>query len=122
MKRIALPIFVALAFISARAQDITGDWHGLLKVPGIELRLVFHIVKSDTGYTATMDSPDQNANGIPVTSTTLKQDVLRMTVSNLAVEYTGTLKGDSIVDGVFKQAGQAFPMDLSREPIQKAAT
>ncbi len=122
MKRIALLLFVALPFVSASAQDITGDWHGLLKVPGIDLRVVFHIVKSDTGYMATMDSPDQNAYGLSVTSTTLKHDALRMTVSNLMVEYTGTFRGDSIVDGVFKQAGQAFPMDLSREPIQKEAT
>ena len=119
MKRIAFLLFVALACVSANAQDITGDWYGLLKVPGVNLRLVFHITRSDTGYSATMDSPDQNARGIPVTTITLEDNQLKMTVSNLMVEYTGTFDNGNINDGVFRQAGQAFPMNLSRNPIEK---
>lgn len=122
MKRTVLLLFTLLAFLSGNAQEVTGDWHGLLKTPGIQLRLVFHITKSDTGYTATMDSPDQNANGIPVTSTILNGDALKMTVANLSIEYTGTLRNDSIVGGTFEQAGQAFAMNLSRNPVEKEVT
>lgn len=32
------------------AQGITGQWNGALKVQGIQLRIVFHISKTDTGY------------------------------------------------------------------------
>jgi len=67
MKKIAFLTLLFLTTLTAFAQDITGDWNGALKVQGIQLRLVFHITKTDTGYTATMDSPDQGAKGIPVT-------------------------------------------------------
>ena len=53
-------IFLVLAFLnsfSIHAQDITGQWNGILKVPGKQLRIVFHISKKDTGYSSTMDSP-----------------------------------------------------------------
>ena len=40
-------------------QEVTGDWNGALKVGGMQLRLVFHVNKTDKGLSATMDSPDQ---------------------------------------------------------------
>src|SRR5690606_1922069 len=122
MKRTILFLLTFLSFISGNAQDVSGDWHGLLSVSGMPLRLVVHIAKTDTGFTATMDSPDQNANGIPVTSATLEGDALKITVANLSAEYTGTFRGDSIVAGVFRQGGQQFPMDLSRNPVKKEVT
>eukprot|EP01035_Chromulina_nebulosa_P050250 gene50250-68313_t len=54
--------------VNVFGQTIIGDWNGALKVQGIQLRLVFHISKTDSGFSATMDSPDQGAKGIPVTS------------------------------------------------------
>jgi len=53
-------LFISLLFISTTmifGQDITGEWNGSLKVQGIQLRLVFHITKNGTNYSATMDSP-----------------------------------------------------------------
>ena len=47
------------------AADITGDWLGTLEVGATRLRIVFHISKNATGLTATIDSPDQNASGLP---------------------------------------------------------
>lgn len=121
MKKIYSLLIVLLACYGGYAQDITGDWHGLLNAPGVQLRLVFHVTKSDSGYTSTMDSPDQKANGIPVTSTKLSGDKLEITVAGLSIEYTGTVGNDTIVNGTFRQGGQSFPMNLSRNPVEKVA-
>jgi pimeloyl-ACP methyl ester carboxylesterase len=113
--------FFFLAFLtsfSVSAQDITGQWNGALKIQGNQLRIVFHISKTDTGFTATMDSPDQNAKGIPVTTTTFENSKLKLEITNLKFEYDGELDG-SVIKGTLKQNGQVFPLDLSREQIEK---
>lgn len=115
-------IFTILTFLASSilfAQNITGQWNGVLKAPGIQLRIVFHINKTDNGYSATMDSPDQGAKGIPVTSTSFNQSVLKLAVANIQIEYEGTLGNDSNIVGNFKQGGSSFPMNLSKEIIEQ---
>ena len=119
MKKPTLILIVILTALSTYAQDITGQWNGLLKVQGIQLRVVFNISKTVTGFSSTMDSPDQGAKGIPVTSTSFENSVLKLTVTNLGVEYEGTLTKNNNITGTFRQAGQSFPMVLSREKIEK---
>ena len=99
-------------------QDITGQWNGILKVQGMQLSLVFHITKSDSGLTSTMDSPDQKAFGIPVTSTTFENSKLKLVISTANIEYNGEFKGDNI-EGTFKQSGQEFPLNLTKGIIEK---
>jgi pimeloyl-ACP methyl ester carboxylesterase len=103
-------------------QDVTGDWTGVLKVQGIQLRLVLHISKAGDAYAATLDSPDQNANGIPVTAVSYAHPALKFSVANLGVEYEGALGADGKVTGTFKQAGQSFPLELQRGAVEKPET
>lgn len=103
------------------SQEITGDWNGLLKVSGMQMRLVFHITKTDVGFSATMDSPDQGAKGIPMSKATFENSALTIEMAAAKIEYSGTLKNDTVV-GTFKQAGQSFPMNLSRNAIEKVET
>ncbi len=119
MKKTALLLVAILTTISMFGQDIAGPWNGILKVPGTSLRVVFNISKTDTGYSSTMDSPDQGAKGIPVTSASFENSVLKLAVKNLGVEYEGTLDKNNIINGTFRQAGQSFPMNLTREKIAK---
>lgn len=120
MKNIFL-LFIAYATcFSLKAQDISGKWNGALTVQQTQLRLVFHVTETDDGFSATMDSPDQGANGIPVTATTFENPKITFEVNNLQIEYTGELKEGEII-GLFKQGGFEFPMNLSRDAIEKAA-
>lgn len=59
MRRIKLLFLVLVVPFLASAQQISGDWYGLLKVQGMELPLVFHITETEGSYSATMDSPAQ---------------------------------------------------------------
>lgn len=119
MKRLNIFLTALIIVLSVSAQDITGEWNGMLKVGGMQMRLVFHISKTDTTYTATMDSPDQGANGIPMTSASFKNSVLSIKMIAARIEYNGTLDSSGIVTGTFKQAGQSLPMNLSRKAIEK---
>ena len=113
-------ITLTLIFTSViNAQDITGQWNGLLKIQGTQLRVVFNISKTDSEYSSTMDSPDQGAKGIPVTLTTFENSTLKIEISNAKIVYVGILDKENNFIGDFKQAGQSFPMNLYREKIEK---
>jgi uncharacterized protein len=118
MKKFSVLFVLVMAVLVNHAQDVTGEWNGALSVQGIKLRLVFHISKTDAGYAATMDSPDQGATGIPVTRVNFENPNLAIVMENLKLEYSGVLTGNSI-KGTLKQAGMSFPLDLSREKIEK---
>lgn len=122
MQKIAFILWACLFALTTFAQDITGDWHGSLKVQGTQLRLVFHITKTENGYTSTMDSPDQGAKGIPTSTTHFENATLKITISNAKIEYEGILSKDNIIAGTFKQGGMSFPMDLSKEKIELERT
>ncbi|WP_192347808.1 S9 family peptidase [Algoriphagus sp. Y33] len=119
MKVLSLVLITCIFVVSSFAQDITGQWHGALKVQGIQLRLVFNVEQTESGYSSTMDSPDQGAFGIPVTSTRFQDGTLKIAITNANIIYEGTLGDDNRIVGVFTQAGQSFPMNLSRDEIEK---
>ena len=77
MKKITLILFTIFTTLSIYGQDITGKWNGILKVQGTQLRIVFNITQTDKVYSSTMDSPDQGAKGIPVTSTNYENSILK---------------------------------------------
>ena len=116
-KTVAIMVFV-FSVLGLAAQDITGQWNGALKVQGTQLRIVFNISKTGTGYSSTMDSPDQGATGIPVTTTTFVDSKLKLEMVNLRAEFNGELKENKF-EGTFKQNGMEFPMTLSKEKIEK---
>ena len=119
MKKIILIcLFMVSAFL-VFGQDITGEWNGAFKIQGNQLRIVFHITKSENGYKATMDSPDQGSRDIPMTKATFENSVLTVELEAIKFEYTGKLDSTGIVTGHFKQAGMEFPLNLSRKTIEK---
>ena len=116
-----LMLFITLTSFS---QDITGKWTGSLDIQGTKLNLVFNIDKSGENYTATMDSPEQNVQGIPITTVTFQKPTVKMTIEMAGVEYNGTLNASDEIIGNFSQAGTTFPLNLSKkkrkpqEPIE----
>lgn len=119
MKTFSILLITLLISISLSAQDITGKWNGALKVQGTQLRLVFNVTKTDNGISSTMDSPDQGAKGIPTTTTSFENSILKISIASAKIEYEGTLGQDNVIVGTFKQGGQSFPMNLSKEKIEK---
>lgn len=114
-------ILMCMAAAIASAAGIMGSWQGSLVVPGGSLRVVFNITEnSDKTFTATMDSPDQNAKGIPVDEVKLSGDSVMLKASSIGGSYAGKLVSDSAMDGTWTQSGGAFPLALTRltKPIE----
>jgi uncharacterized protein len=105
---------------TAQPSDIDGAWLGTLDIGQIKLRLVFHIVNTEDGLTATADSPDQNANGMPVTSVTRKGSEFKLEMKQLAGRFEGKISADlSTMEGTWTQRGGSLPLVLKR--VQSAA-
>ena len=99
-----------------QAQDITGSWNGKAEFGLRSLRLVFHIERTAGGYSATMDSPDQGAKGIPASSASFERDTLRIAVSQIDFTYTGVPEGNKM-RGSVTQRGNTYPLNLERGDV-----
>jgi len=119
MKKTGLIVFAIFMSLSIYAQDISGKWNGILKVQGIQLRIVFNIIQTNKGYSSTMDSPDQGAKGIPVTSTNYENSYLNLVILSAGIQYEGTLDKENVFVGTFKQAGQSSPLNLTKENVEE---
>jgi len=119
MNKIITLIFAFGTISTIFSQDVSGTWNGILKVQGMQLSLVFHINKTENGFSSTMDSPDQKAFGIPVTTTNFENLKLTIAIANARIEYEGVLGADGNINGTFKQSGQSFPMNLSKGKLEK---
>ena len=70
-------------------KELEGIWEGKLKVnAGIELRLALKVEKGKDGaLKATLASPDQGANNIPISSIGLKDNVLTFESKIIGAKY-----------------------------------
>ena len=119
MKIVLLFALVIISSVGiAYAQNIVGDWQGTLKAGGAEVRLVLHILKNPDGsFKATLDSVDQGANGIPVTSIVLKDSELNFTVDSIHGAYDGKVTADATeISGTWTQ-GQPLPLNFKRSAV-----
>ncbi len=120
MKRTSLLFIFCFVFNNLFSQNIIGQWSGVLKIQGTQLRVVFNVIKTDSGYASTMDSPDQGAKGIPTTKTEFENESLKITAEKLRMNFEGKLENDTIIKGNFVQNGFTFPLNLTRGLVEKA--
>ena len=111
MKKMMLCLVTMLLTGTLSAQEITGPWSGSMFVSGIKLRLVFHIQQSKQGLSATLDSPDQGAKGIPCDTVTFNPPALRIVMRSLRASYDAVLANDTL-KGTFSQMGMKMPLDM----------
>lgn len=109
---IGLIFLLSFLFPSAKAQTINGDWAGNLEVMGVSLKIVYHI--DSKNKKCTMDSPDQNAYGIPSEIAYLSNDSICINTKIAGCIYSAKLKNDRL-NGLFKQNGFEFPLVLSKD-------
>jgi hypothetical protein len=104
---------------AAKPSDIDGTWMGSLDTGGVKLRVVFHIVNTEDGLTATMDSPDQGMKGLPTTAVTRTGTSLKIEAKNIGGVFEGKVSGDlSSIDGNWTQGGGTMPLVLKRTKDQ----
>jgi pimeloyl-ACP methyl ester carboxylesterase len=96
-------------------QSVTGSWLGRISAGATSLRIVFNlsVVKKDS-LTATLDSPDQGAKNIKIGPVTLEGKNIRILAPLMLAEYNGTIKNDTLIEGIFKQAGNEMALNLTK--------
>ena len=99
----------------AKPSDIDGDWLGTLDTGMMKLRLVLHITNTGDGLMANVDSLDQGANGIPVTSITRAGASLKFDMKSIGGAYDGTISQDlGTFSGTWTQVGKSWPLAFKR--------
>ncbi|HEY1022287.1 MAG TPA: hypothetical protein VGE06_08230, partial [Flavisolibacter sp.] len=115
MKQVIFILFCFLLVQSANAQHkVEGTWVGKLSVGPNTLRLVVHIKGGPSAYSATLDSPDQGAKGIPVSGVQQAGDSLHLEVAAAGAKLSGRLVNDSTLSGQWQQGGTAFPIEMKK--------
>jgi len=112
---IALPV-------TAADDSIAGTWEGTLSTPQGDLRIVFKIQAADEGLTATLDSPDQGASGIPVDQVSFEDGKVKLGIAAIGDGgFEGTLADDGMtLDGNWSQSGMSMPLQLTRKAADEA--
>jgi uncharacterized protein len=117
--RSAATLVFALGVVSLAAPKpaVVGNWTGVLDAgPQTKLHLAVHITQTKDGsLTGTMDSLDQNANGIPITTITYKAGALHFECSSIGGSYDGKMSSDkSKISGTWPQGGGSLALNLTR--------
>ena len=118
MRKLSIPLMLMISTVASFAQkptSIEGIWEGAVLVGAIKLRLAFHIAKVDSGYTGTLDSIDQGAKAIPLSSAKMAGSDVTFECKSIQATFTGKLdaSGESIV-GTLKQGAADLPLTLKR--------
>jgi pimeloyl-ACP methyl ester carboxylesterase len=94
--------------------NFEGSWEGILAAGSIKLRLTLNVIKNGAGFSATLDSPDQAASGLPIDNISLSGATVRFEMKSLDALYEGKLVTDSEIQGHWRQQGQEFPLNFKR--------
>lgn len=92
----------------AQNQKISGSWRGELDLGIQKLPLVFHFQAQGDAWEGTLDSPQQNAAGIPISEIRFEDPMLFLQIDAIGASYEAILSGE-VLQGTFKQAGLELP-------------
>ncbi len=81
----------------------------------MQLRIVIHIGQlPDGSYSATMDSPDQGATGIPATTAECNFPNVKITWSAIGGVYSGKMVNGKL-NGTWTQGKASLPLNLQKD-------
>lgn len=96
----------------AQDNDIADIYVGDLQLNATNsLPLQLNLTATDSGYTATLDSPAQGAQGIPIDSVEVSSSALSFSSSAIQASFSGTIDDNRCYAGEFTQ-GQSFSLTL----------
>ena len=118
MKKNIISILAAAALtvlpLAAQSQPLAGYWKGLLDLGASTLEVCFDIQTStDSTYTATLDVPQQGAEGIAVDTFIYDGFSVSMEIKSIGASYKG-LFALGMITGNFSQNGLDIPLVLKK--------
>jgi hypothetical protein len=99
----------------APPSDIDGKWEGALDAGPSKLRMIFHLINTEDGLMAVMDSPDQKVTGMPATSVSRKGSSIKIEMKQISGYFQGKLdKNLETMSGDWNQGPSGIPLQLKR--------
>jgi hypothetical protein len=132
-RRIMVPLFVVLVMLgivagcaapaapAPVADPLAGDWHGSIEVPDQPLDIGVHLTEGES-LAGTIDVPAMGVIAAPLAEVQWDGGRVSFTIPGVpgAPAFSGTLRVDALV-GDFTQAGQSYPVTLTRGASPTAA-
>jgi len=115
MKKYLLLGLLCCGLQATMAQNsLQGTWTGKLKTNAFELMVVLHATPTEgKSLEFTLDSPDQNVKGIPMTTDYLSADSLALSINQMDIHLRGHYQADEI-SATFLQNHFIFPLKMTR--------
>jgi uncharacterized protein (TIGR03435 family) len=103
-------------------QDITGTWQGTIKTPAGDLRVVFKITSApDNKFTGQTFSIDQGGRPIPISTISVVDRKVNLTIAALNASYEGKFEADgNSIEGTLTQGAAPLSLHLDRATPQTA--
>ena len=92
---------------------LQGPWHGQVA----SLTVVFRVERVDGKYLAFLDSPDQGASDIPITTLEVNGDDLTFEIAAAGASFSGQISAEEL-NGEWNQGGQTMQLALVRDPYK----
>lgn len=97
------------------SQNIAGDWQGNLEIKGLKIPLVFHFYTDSLGkWNGKLDSPSQNALGLPYSEVTTNSDSLVVGLKVISGFYSGKFVTADSISGTWQQGQARLPLNISK--------
>lgn len=114
-----LLLLSALLSAAIQASALDGQWEGRLSLGPYKIPLVFNFSCGTEAMQCTLDSPSQNATGIPMTVALCTADSLVLDCPAISATFRARIESGCI-SGKFTQRGIAMPLKLSPGiPVEK---
>lgn len=117
MKLLASLFLLGFGLMTAPlAAQPEGTWKGAIALPNIELTIHVHFAEANNALTATIDIPQQGANGLPLQNVRFEADTVHFELQagpGLAT-FKGTFISATRMEGTFQQAGISAPFHLEK--------
>lgn len=107
-----ISLVATLTCYSAEKSLLLGSWLGKLQLGVASLTLQLNLDEKEGAFIATLDSPDQNAKGIPANVDYCENDSVSVSVPLIKASYRGKRNGKTL-DGTFSQNGYNFQLILT---------
>lgn len=108
--RTAIGILILLGSFLVKAQNFEGSWTGAIQ----GMPLVFEISNNEGSYTAKMQSPKQSKAFLPMDSTIVKGNTIKLVLNAYKIKYQGELSEEK-VNGTFTQGTYSEAMILEKK-------
>lgn len=111
---LALLVFLCVGSV-AFASSLLGVWQAKIPAGAIELRVILIVEEKAGQLTAKLDSPDQGATGLPITSISLNGSQVAFSSTQLFMQFEGTMDPNgNKFSGSWKQGATTIPLIFNR--------